>query len=116
MVLQFYKTKRFAVFRNFSGNFNAVCGFPMSLCAVFIPFSVQFCGIHTPLTSLVEASTLTIAKLMICEGQKQSPGEPCTFYHGEVKRWFLPQILSKTSLSVLPVNAHVPHNIGQLSG
>lgn len=87
--------------QKFSGNFNAVCGFPMSLCAVFIPFTVQFCGIHTPLTSLVEASTLTIAKLMICEWQKQSPGEPCRFYHGEVKRWFLPQILCKTSLSVL---------------
>ena len=69
--------------QKFSGNFNAVCGFPMSLCAVFIPISVPFCGIHTPLTppSLVEASTLTVAKFMICEGQKQSPGEPCIFYH-----------------------------------
>ena len=95
--------------QKFSGNFNAVCGFPMSLCAVFIPISVRFCGIHTPLTppSLVEASTLTVAKFMICEGQKQSPGEPCIFYHWEVKRWFLPQMLSKTSLSVLPVNAHM---------
>ena len=73
----------FHCIQKFSGNFNAVCGFPMSLCAVFIPISVRFCGIHTPLTppSLVEASTLTVAKFMICEGQKQSPGEPCIFYH-----------------------------------
>ena len=69
--------------QKFSGNFNAVSGFPMLFCAVFIPISVRFCGIRTPLTppSLVETSTLTIAKLMICEEQKQSPGEPCTFYH-----------------------------------
>ena len=80
-----------AVFQNqavcsiqkFSGNFNAVCGFPMSLCAVFIPISVRFCGIHMPLTlpSLVEASTLTIAKLLICEGAKTVTPEPSTFYH-----------------------------------
>ena len=41
--MRFYKTKRF------SGNFNAVCGFLMLFCAVFIRISVQFCGIHTPL-------------------------------------------------------------------
>ena len=33
----------------FSGNFNAVCAFLMSFCAVFVRNSVQFCGIHTPL-------------------------------------------------------------------
>ena len=32
----------------FSGNFNAVCGFLMLFCAVFIHISVRFCGIQTP--------------------------------------------------------------------
>ena len=30
------------------GNFNAVCGFLMLFCAVFIHISVRFCGIQTP--------------------------------------------------------------------
>ena len=33
-----------------SGNFNAVSGFLMLFCAVFIRNSVRFCGIRTPLT------------------------------------------------------------------
>ena len=36
--------------QKFSGNFNAVCGFLMLFCAVFICISVRFCGIRTPLT------------------------------------------------------------------
>ena len=32
------------------GNFNAVCGFLMLFCAVFIRNSVRFCDIRTPLT------------------------------------------------------------------
>ena len=36
--------------QKFSGNFNAVCGFHMLLCAVFIRISARFCGIRTPLT------------------------------------------------------------------
>ena len=34
--------------KEFSGNFNAVCGFLMLFCAVFIRISVRFCGIRTP--------------------------------------------------------------------
>ena len=61
--------------QKFSGNFNAVCGFPMSLCAVFIPISVRFCGIHTLLTppSLVEASTLTGGKIYDMRRAKTVP-------------------------------------------
>ena len=44
------QNKRFALFRSFRVmNFNAVCGFPMLFCAVFIRNSVRFCGISTPL-------------------------------------------------------------------
>ena len=36
--------------KKFTGNFNAVCGFLMLFCAVFIRISVRFCGIRIPLT------------------------------------------------------------------
>ena len=48
--LQVLQNKRFAVFRSFRVmNFNAVCGFLMLFCAVFIRNSVRFCCINTPL-------------------------------------------------------------------
>ena len=51
-VLRFRKTKRFGVFRNFGGNFNAVRSFIMLFCAVFIRISVRFCSVRPPLRPL----------------------------------------------------------------